>query len=209
MKRLALIGLAPFLLGACVTVLPEQVTPEGLYRLRPAPEDAGATPVNLPVNITVYEPEGSTLLLGSSIIFETGDGALSLMKQSQWSDTSSGQLQSLMLERLALTTPDSAGIALSDQSGALTPAELRWQVKDFVVRDGVAIASFRVTVMAARRRQILGQFDVTKEVGYTGKANIEGVQALIKASRGAVDQIALKLPEVMSQIELIAESKRR
>lgn len=209
MKRLASLGLGTLLLTGCVSVLPDPVVPDALYRLRVSSSPIQGEPVRLSRNVTVYEPDGSTLLLGKGVVFEDEAGGLSVMRKAQWSDPASRLLQNLLLDRLSIRAPDSEGMALSEQSGAAAPVELHWQARDFFVRDGNAIATFRVTLLTGRSRQVVGQFEVRRVEAYSGRDDIEGVAALIRASQGAVDEIAMELPALLDQSELMAESNRR
>ena len=63
--------LLPIILAGCVSVLPEPVVPDGLYRLTSATNQIAASePVSLPASLAVFEPSGSDLLLGRSLVFE-------------------------------------------------------------------------------------------------------------------------------------------
>lgn len=209
MKRLVTLGLGTLILSGCVSVLPEPIVPDALYRFSGGSGARAGTPIELPVSLTIFEPDGSALLMGSAIVFEGADGSLTLMKQARWSDDASRMLQSLMLDRLSIRTPESKGRAVGERSGVLTSTELRWQVKDFVVRETNAVASIRVTLLNGRKREILDQFDIEKTVDYTGKAHKEGVEALSEAARLAVDTVALALPEQLAQVDPDAASRRR
>lgn len=209
MKPLITLGLGTLLLSGCVSVLPEPVVPEALYRLRDSAGGAQGQPVSLPVNITVYEPDGSSLLLSRDIVFEEADGALSVVRDAQWSDPASRLLQALLLDRLFIQTPDSQGLALSDATGVLSPVDMRWQARDYMVRENEAVVAFRVTLLSGRTRKVLSQFEVRNSVPYIGKPNEEGVLALIEASRGAVDRLAMALPQNIDQSALTAASSKR
>lgn len=209
MIRIAALGMGAMMLAGCVSVLPEPVVPDSLYRLRSSELLTDGAPVRLPVSVVVFEPEGSSLLMGKGIVFEDESGTLSVMRKSQWSDYASRLLQNALMDRLSVRDPDSKGVALDERAGAFAPVELRWQVRDYFVRDSDAIVSLRVTVMTSRSREILGQYDVVKTEAFTGKPETEGVEALVRASRSAVDTVATDLPPYLDQIELMAESSKR
>ena len=202
----ALVIPALFLTSACVSVLPEPVVPEALYRLDAATPQRDAQTVEIPKSLTVYQPEGSSLLLGKDIIFQTDTGGLSVLRKAKWSDTVSSLLQAKLLERLSTTDGESA---VSDATAARTDAELRWRVRDFVITDDEAIAAFQITVMTARKRQIVDQFDVRIAEPYSGASSEAGVEALMQAAASAMDEIAARLPESLTQIESNAESSTR
>lgn len=201
--------LAPLLLTGCVSVLPEPVIPDGLYRLEPEEDIGPVEKITLPVDISIYEPDGPVLLLSENFVFEDDDGSLSLLKAAQWSDDAARLLQIRLLERLSKLSPDSEGVAVSERAGARTGAELRWQVQNFVIRDDSAVVKLQATVLSARRRTVIGQFPVVVKEPYSGQASREGVQALIRAARQAADEVAVKLPEYLYEIELKAESSNK
>jgi ABC-type uncharacterized transport system auxiliary subunit len=181
-----------------VSVLPEQVVPDGLYRLSSATLKTAASDVSLPADMLITEPDGSTLLLGKAIIYEQPSGALTLLSKAQWGDVASRMMQGLLLDRLAVPGPDSKGRVVSDQLATIAPLELHWRMRDFVVQGERASVALRVTLVSARRRELISQFDIAREVAFNGKPEVAGVEALIEASRLAVNDIALQLPEALS-----------
>lgn len=209
MKPLLSLGLGTLLVSGCVSVLPEPVVPEALYRLQDTMHYTQGQPISLPVNITVFEPDGSSLLLSRDIVFEGDNGRLSVVRDAQWSDPASHLLQALLLDRLSVRAENSPGLALSERTTAVNPVEMRWQVRDFMVREDEAVASFRVTLLSGRTRQVLGQFEIRNAVPYTGEPQDAGVLALIDASRGAIDRLAVALPQNMDQSALTAASSNR
>lgn len=210
MKRILFTGLSALALGACVSVLPQQIVPEGLYRLTSTstlPESG--QDLMLPVSVTVFEPEGSSLLLSRNIVYESKQGALSVLPNAQWSDPVGRLLQTLLLDRLAALKQGEDTRVVSDRTGALTLVDLKWQVTDFVIQEGEARVSVRVTLLGARSRRIVGQFDVSEAVSFTGKPQEAGIPALQTAAAKAVDKIALTLPDRLDQTALEAVSRRR
>ena len=198
--------IASLALSGCVSVLPEPRVPEGLYRLSSgAGEFAETDPVMLPASITVFEPAGAEILLGRSIVYEEPDGSLKLLSSAQWSDSSSRQLQSALLDRLTMNRPDDGAAALSDRLGAIADFELQWEIRDFVIRDSEAVISIRGLVSHFRSGKIR-PFDLALSEPYTGDPASAGVKALIKGSRDAVNQIALQLPALMDSATPSAES---
>ena len=195
-RRLVIPAFAVTVSG-CVSVVPPPVTPEGLYRLNSASDvKSGDARIDLPANITIFEPTGSNLLLGNSIVFEDETGALRLLSVAQWSDPVSRQLQSALIDRLTQLTSAGSGLALSDTMGASGEYELQWEVRDLVLKSDEAIVSLRGVVSHFKSGQIK-PFDVTVREAYVGKTGEAGVPALITATRQAVDQLARQLPDLM------------
>ncbi len=209
MKTITSLGLGVLLLAGCVSVLPEQVVPDALYRLNSPVETSSLTPVSLPYSVTVFEPEGSSLLLGRSVVFEDDRGALSVISFAQWSDPASRQLQSLLIDRLSVRKAGDNGLIIGDKLGAFTETDLKWRVTDFVVRDKEAHVSMQVALLTARSRRVLAQFEVNEVVPFTGKDKDAGILALKQASIAAMNTIASSLPTEVDQSELKAVSRRR
>tara|TARA_Y100000052_G_scaffold27554_1_gene36225 strand:- start:7539 stop:8156 length:618 start_codon:yes stop_codon:yes gene_type:complete len=198
MSRRIMIPMFAMTVTGCVSVLPEPVTPDGLYRLTSASDELkGDAPLELPGNITVFEPSGSNLLLSNSIVFEDETGALSLLSTAQWSDPVSRQLQSALIDRLTLRQAPESGLAFNDTVGAEGDFELQWEVRDLVLRSDEAVVSLRGVVSHFRTGQ-LAPFSVTVRETYSGKAGEAGVPALIEATREAVDELAENLPKLMT-----------
>ena len=205
MRRICF-ALLPFMLAGCVSVLPEPVVPDGLYRLSSPSVPLTVTDIILPADVLVREPDGSSLLLGKSVVYEKSSGSLTLLSKAQWSDSASRMMQALLLDRLAELSPESKGHVLSDQMATMAPLEMNWRIRDFVVRDSDASVALRVTVVTARKRELVGQFDVSRQVDFTGKLSEDGVEALIQAARLAVDDIAKRLPEALSGYQAPSDS---
>ena len=93
-RRLVLL-LAATSLTACVSVLPEQKAPEGLYRF--GPMDALHM---IDASVVVREPEASRLFGGRAIAAEDSSGALRLIKGVEWSDSATRLMQVALLDTL-------------------------------------------------------------------------------------------------------------
>jgi len=209
MKKTASFGLSALLLAGCVSVLPEPVVPDALFRFQADKAALNNTPISLPVGVTIYEPEGSALLLGRSVVFENANGELKVIGNAQWSDPASRLFQSLLINRLSDRNNGAEGQFVTDRSGARTPVELKWRVRDFVIHEGEARCSVRVTLLGARNRVIVSQFDLSETVVFKGKNNIAGVQALNQCAGQVVDQVVTTLPSKLDQAALEAVSRRR
>ena len=122
-------------LAGCVSVLPEPVVPDSLYRFSSADTFSNVSPVHLPASVFVRQPEGATLLLGKNIIFEDEDGGLSLLSSAQWSSSAGSMIQYALLDRLSAGTSSDSAMALGDWVSARADYNLQWHVRDLVVRE--------------------------------------------------------------------------
>ena len=125
MIRILATGLAACSLAACVSVLPEPKVPEGLYRFAPM-----ETVYDLEDSVIVREPDASRLVAGRAIASEDSSGALRLVPNVEWTDSSTRLMQMAMLDALQ---GQGAGKAIAPETGAAAPYELSWQVTDFTL----------------------------------------------------------------------------
>lgn len=196
MLRSVLLGL-PIAVSGCVSVLPEPVVPEGLYRLYEAP-DQSVTRINLPKNLLVREPEGSGLLLGKSIVTEDSSGALALMRSAQWSDPASRMLEALLIDKLTLASSGADGRVITGEDSILADYHLSWRVRDFVLADDEARIAFQVTLTDVRRRTVLRQFNIIEREALNGASSQEAVGSLIDVARRAIDRTVAEVGEAFS-----------
>ena len=192
------LSLTALSLAGCVSVLPEPVVPDALYRFTSTSQPMSGAPVSLPANIIVFEPEGSSLLLGRNIAYESEDGALSVLPEAEWTESASRLLQSALLDRLSLQASDSEGVAVDERLTLSAAYELHWTVRDLVIGEEDAVVTARVEILNGRTGEIVGQTFITKRESYTGRADTEGTRALIRAARSVIDEIATELPDLMS-----------
>ncbi|MAK59979.1 MAG: hypothetical protein CMK09_03275 [Ponticaulis sp.] len=185
-------------LAGCVSVLPEPVIPDSLYRFSSADTFSNVSPVRLPASVFVPQPEGATLLLGKNIIFEDEDGGLSLLSSAQWSSSAGSMIQYALLDRLSAGTASDGALALGDWVSARADYNLQWHVRDLVVREDDVVASFEVMLINDQTGEVTGKFEVTRRDTYVGKSGEAGVRKLIEVVQGAIDEIASKLPDYMS-----------
>ena len=110
MIRILATGLAACSLAACVSVLPEPKVPEGLYRFAPM-----ETVYDLEDSVIVREPDASRLVAGRAIASEDSSGALRLVPNVEWTDSSTRLMQMAMLDALQ---GQGAGKAIAPETGA-------------------------------------------------------------------------------------------
>ncbi|HAO37073.1 MAG TPA: hypothetical protein DHV57_01870, partial [Hyphomonas sp.] len=118
MIRVLMTGLAACSLAACVSVLPEPKVPQGLYRFAPM-----ETTYDLDASVLIREPDASRLVAGRAIAAEDSSGALRLVPNVEWTDSSTRLMQMAMLDALQ---GQGAGKAIAPETGASAPYELSW-----------------------------------------------------------------------------------
>lgn len=198
MKRTAAFSLLALSLAGCVSVLPEPVVPDALYRFSSTARPVEGAPVLLTADVAVFEPEGSNLLLGRDIVFEGPGGELNVLARSEWSEPASRLLQAALLDRLSVRHPESTGVAVDERFSVTSAYELRWTIRDLVVGPDSAVITARVTLLEGSSGHVSGQTLIVMREPYTGRPDVEGTQALISAARTAVDSIAVQLPDLMN-----------
>jgi len=178
------LSIAPLLVAAtaCVSVLPEAETLEGLYRF-------GAMPVHEAVDATVIvrEPDASRLFGGRAIAAEDAKGALRLVRGVEWADSATRLMQVALLDALS---GDGMGVAVAAESGAQGDYELSWRVSDFTLSGTTARCGLQATLMTASSRDVVAQTSVSSTAEAAGSSNAARAQALAEAGRSCVGKIA-------------------
>jgi len=182
MLRTLAAGVAALSLSACVSVLPEQETPEGLYRFGPMEAE-----YNLQATLIVREPEASRLFAGRAIAAEDSSGALRLVRGVEWTDSSTRLMQTAMLD---LFGGEGEGIAIVPGTGAPADYELTWQVSDFTLSGTTGRCRIRATLLDGRTRDVLTQKVVSTTAPASGDSNAARARALTEAGRACVRDVA-------------------
>ena len=109
--RRALLLLPLLLVGGCISLLPKPPPPPRVFALEASNvERVQGAPIS--DVITVGEPSGEDAIIGTSLVWRTGD-QLASIAQTQWSDDASDALQAMLVERERLgTTAMGDGIAI-------------------------------------------------------------------------------------------------
>ena len=185
-RRLVLL-LAATSLTACVSVLPEQKAPEGLYRFGPM-----EALHMIDASVVVREPEASRLFGGRAIAAEDSSGALRLIKGVEWSDSATRLMQVALLDTLG---GDNGGVAVASDTGAPTDYELAWRISDFTLSGTTARCRIEATLLEGRTRKVLAQTNVsTSAVALEGN-NAARAKALTDAGRACVSDVAAFVAE--------------
>tara|TARA_R110002111_G_scaffold1195_6_gene8387 strand:- start:1219 stop:1809 length:591 start_codon:yes stop_codon:yes gene_type:complete len=185
-RRLVLL-LAATSLTACVSVLPEQKAPEGLYRF--GPMDALHM---IDASVVVREPEASRLFGGRAIAAEDSYGALRLIKGVEWSDSATRLMQVALLDTLG---GDNGGVAVASDTGAPTDYELAWRISDFTLSGTTARCRIEATLLEGRTRKVLAQTNVSTSAVALDGNNAARAKALTDAGRACVSDVAAFVAE--------------
>ncbi|MEQ1616930.1 MAG: ABC-type transport auxiliary lipoprotein family protein [Terricaulis sp.] len=175
------VAFAPLLLlGGCISLLPPPPPPPAIYVLEA--EDAVSQPGAM-VNavIGVAAPSGERTLLGSDLIWRDGV-RLSFLGQAQWSSRADAALQSMLIETLTGQRRFRAVVRSGEAHGDY---ELRWEVRDFEVRDLNMTAIFRADVMlvALPERTVVAQEIINGDEPVSARTASAAAQALARAAR--------------------------
>ena len=182
MIRMLATGLAACSLAACVSVLPEPKVPQGLYRFAPA-----ETIYDLEASLIIREPEASRLVAGRAIAAEDSAGALRLVPNVEWTDSSTRLMQMAMLDALE---GQGAGKAIAPETGASAAYELSWQMLDFTLSGTTGRCRVRATLLDGASWDVLEQTVVSATANAGGQSNADRARALAEAGRACVDDVA-------------------
>ena len=182
MIRSISITFAAIALSACVSVLPEQEAPEGLYRFA-----APTATYPLDAVVAVREPEASRLFGGRAIASEDQAGSLRLVRGVEWADNATRLMQMAMLDAL---DDKGAGVAVAFESSVQSDYELVWRVEDLTLAGTLARCRLEATLVEAGTRKVIAQTNVAAETPAAGSSNAERAQALASAGRACAGQIA-------------------
>lgn len=183
----AFVLLPALLLGGCVSLLPEPPPAPRVFALEATNvERAQGAPIA--EVITVAEPSGEDAIIGTDLVWRTGD-QLANIAQTQWSDDASDALQAMMVETLIRQGRFAGAARSGDARGRY---ELRWDVLDFQVDEASMQARFVANVrLNAPGRRIIAQEIISTEAPVGSRSSSEAAQALARAAREASVRIGL------------------
>lgn len=174
-------------LTSCVSVLPEQQTPNALYRLGDIPAVA-----NLSANLVVREPMAERVLGGQDMVVEDSGGGLRLIQGVEWAGRLTRLMQSGLIDALA---GEGDGIAIAELAGAPGQYELSWRIKDLTLMTGGeadrAVCALDLTLMEGRSRAPVAQGKVRTDIVVSGRTSERRAQALSQAARDCLAEAAV------------------
>lgn len=179
-------------LTACVSVLPEQKTPDALYRF--GPMDAVH---EVSASIMVREPDASRLFSGRSIAAEGDDGGLRLVNGVEWADNATRMMQTALVDSLSGQGDD---VAVTSTMGAPTDYEIAWRVSDFTLLGETARCRVEATLLDGRSRSVLDQTLVETSAIAATDRNSDRAKALTEAGRACVGDVAAFIAQATADI---------
>ncbi|MEO0466417.1 MAG: ABC-type transport auxiliary lipoprotein family protein [Pseudomonadota bacterium] len=184
------LGLSLFTAASCVSVLPEQAVPSGLYRL------SGVEPVaSLQSDLVVREPTAVRLFSGSGMVTSDGDGALRLIVGVEWAGRATQLMQDGLIDAFS---SDGEGTALSDMTGAAGAFELSWRVTDLTIMGNEAVCALSLTLLDGRSRTPLARQELSSTIEVASTSPTVRARAL---SDAAGECVGLAAQFVAAEIE--------
>jgi ABC-type uncharacterized transport system auxiliary subunit len=179
MMRASILLLGAAMLGGCISLLPEPPPPPRTYVLEA--RDVAALqgpPVDAVVGVAL--PTGERALLGSDLVWRTGD-SIAFVAESQWSNRAADALQQVLTETLIRQ----GRFRASTRSGeARADYEIRWEVLDFEVREEDMQAHFVADVrVVSQGRRIVASRIISSEAPVSDRSSSIAAQALARAAR--------------------------
>lgn len=179
MMRAAILLSSLTLLGGCITLLPEPPPPPRVFVL----ESQGVQPAQgAPINavIAVAEPTGERAILGSDLIWRTGD-SIAYVNQTQWSTRAGDALQQMLVETLVRQQRFRSA---ARQGEARSEYQIRWEVLDFEVQEETMTARFVADVrLVEAGRQIVASQIISTEAPVSSRSQSDAANALARAAR--------------------------
>ena len=203
MKRVAI--LMPVLLGGCITLLPKPPPPPRIFVLE-ARDVQQLQGVPVDAVVAVATPGGERALLGSDLVWRTGD-SIAFVAQSEWSNRAADALQQVLAETLTRQ----GRFRASTRSGeARADYEIRWEVLDFEVREEDMKAHFVADVrLVTQGRNIVASRIISAEADVSDRSSSIAAQALARAAREGSARIGEFAADAAAQAEASAGASDR
>jgi ABC-type uncharacterized transport system auxiliary subunit len=175
------------LLGGCISLLPEPPPPPTTFVLE-AQNVEPLTGAPVDAVIAVASPSGERALLGSELVWRTGD-TVAFVGGAAWSNRAADALQ----QTLAETIIRQGRFRSSTRSGeARADYEIRWEVLDFEVREETMTARFSADVrLVENGRRIVASEIITTEAPVSSRSASVASQALARAAREGSARIGM------------------
>ncbi|MBI1251829.1 MAG: hypothetical protein GC189_10185 [Alphaproteobacteria bacterium] len=192
MKRFAwmFVCVGAALASGCISLFPDPAPAARIYSLT-APSDAARAAQTAPAVISVAEPTGAEALMGDDIVWRT-DGVVAFVGGAQWTSSTPGLLQALVVRTLMERGGVAAAVRVGD--GVRADAELRWDLMDFqiVEGDGALDARFaaNLTLIDARTRRVLAVRAVETSRPLASRTQRDAAAALSAAAQEGATEIA-------------------
>jgi ABC-type uncharacterized transport system auxiliary subunit len=186
-------------LAGCITLLPKPSPPPHTFVMG-AGDVARADGAPVDAVITVADPTGERSVLGTSLVWRTGD-ELAYVAQTEWSARAQDGLQAMLVETLARQGRFRAAAQTGEAQSAY---EIRWDVLEFDVQQNDMKAHFRadVKLVETAGRRVIAQRLIETEAPVGDRSATLASQALTRAARGASAQIGAFAADAALQDQL-------
>ena len=168
-----------WLLGACVSVLPEPETPDALYRI-----EASTNGPTLSENLLIREPEASRIFAGSALVSEDSQGAVRLVRGAEWADPATRMLQLALADSF---THSPTGAAVLPETGVRARYALSSRLTMLGFVRGEAVCRVSVSLIETRSRALITQ---TRIVTSQNPSSVETGDRAVALKGAAQDCVA-------------------
>ncbi|MDX2276376.1 MAG: ABC-type transport auxiliary lipoprotein family protein [Hyphomonadaceae bacterium] len=174
-------------LSACVSILPEAPPAPTLFVLE-ADAVTQAQGAVIDRVISVARPSGERTLLGSDLVWRTGD-QVAFVAGARWTGDADALLQTVLVQTLAQQQRFRAAVRAGD---AIADYQVRWTVQNFeAVESGMTARFVADVTLVASGRQVVATERVVAEAPVAERSPQAAAQALTRAAREGGARIAL------------------
>ena len=199
---------AAALLSGCISLLPEPAPAPRLFALEALPRE-DQTPRALDVVVAVSAPSGEGVLLGSGLVWRSGD-ELEFIAQTRWSTRAEDALQGMLIETFENDTGVRAALRVGE---ARSDYLVRWSVLDFQIEESGAGQRARfvaqANVLRTTTREVLRSTRVDTSADLSSRSASLAADALARAAREGSARIAAFAAETIAADQSSAASISR
>jgi ABC-type uncharacterized transport system auxiliary subunit len=198
----AILLIPVFVLGGCVTLLPEPPPPPRTYVVEAQTvEELEAAPIDAVISIA--EPGGERTLLGADLIWRTGD-TIAYVDQTAWSNRAADALQQMLVETMSRQGRFRAAVRAGE---AQSEYAIRWEILDFEVREETMTARFSADVrLVGPGRRIIASQIITAEAPVSDRSSSVAANALARAAREGSARIGAFASDAAAEAQASAAS---
>lgn len=193
----ALLLTSALALSACASILPEPPPAPTVFVME-AGDVASAQGAAIDKVISIASPAGERTLLGSDLVWRTGD-QVAFVAGAQWSGDADALLQSVLVQTLSQQQRFRAAVRTGD---AAADYQVRWTVRNFeAVESGMTARFTADVVLVANGRRVIATERVVAEAPVAERSSQAVAQALTRAAREGSARIALFVADAAAQEE--------
>ncbi|HVY83963.1 MAG TPA: ABC-type transport auxiliary lipoprotein family protein [Caulobacterales bacterium] len=178
--RLTFALVSALALSGCVSLLPKPGPAPRMFVLE-AGQTQRAEGAQLPVVIAISAPQGERALLGTDLVWRTGD-QLAFVGQTQWAARSQDALQTMLVQTIARQGRVVAAVRAGE---ARADYEVRWDLLDFEIDDASMQARFsaNVTLVNALSRRVIASQQIDAQAPVSSRSSSVAAESLTRAAR--------------------------